>query len=661
MRRSFRHMLALALFSSIAACSGDMFEPPSAAPISANVVSTRSTSSRGILTLRDTTLAIGDTTSLGLTVRDRFGRDISRFVRVKFATRDTSVASVTQRGVVTIRAAGSTYIVARTAHEYLDSVNVVVTVIKLGAESSSNTPELQPPVVEGYLPDPSVFSDTVSVTPTQATLPQRFVTHTFPTSTRSMLLHQGDNLQAAIDSARRGDEIVLARGAVFGGGFVLKRKATSGWIVIRSESAPSAPGERPVPSQFANAAKIVTGQNGVPALDAEPGVSGYWISGVEIAASANVTTLGSLVFLSSAQGVAANVPSRIVIERSYIHGHDQLNIQRCVHFDATDAAVTDSWISDCHFRGLDSQAILVITSPGKLLFRNNFLAGAGENLMIGGGGPNVSGMIPEDIEIVGNHFFKPLSWQAAGWSVKNLLEIKIGRRVDIRDNYLENCWVMGQIGFAVVIKAADQDAAPWVRTSDIVFRRNIVTGSAAGINIFEDGPVGTNRVAILSNQFSRIGLTSLGGVGRMVQLIGRLTDIEIRQNTMLFGQTASVASSALMMDGRGSERLNIINNVFEGGEYGFIASGGGSGVVGVQGYATTSSVIGNAISISYGNGYGAANLIVPSVGSFGFASVATGDLRLVTSSIIKNAGARGATPGVPAGALAAAVMARSQP
>jgi hypothetical protein len=333
-----------------------------------------------------------------------------------------------------------------------------------------------------------------------------------------------------------------------------------------------------------------------------------------------------------------------------------------VYFDATDAAVTDSWISDCHYRGADAQAILVITSPGKLLFRNNFLEGSGENLMVGGGGPNVAGMLPEDIEIVGNHFYKPLSWQGAGWTVKNLLEIKIGRRIDIRDNYFENCWVMGQIGFALVIKASDQTAqTPWVRTADIVVRRNIITNSAGGVNIYEDGAFGTNRVAILGNQFVNIGMQSLGGIGRMVQLLGKLPDIEIRHNTMLFAPTARVAAAAIMFEGAGSERLTIVNNVFEGGDYGFILSGGGTGMAAIRGFAASSTVLGNAISLAYGPGYGTDNTVVPTVDSFGFANAAAGDYRLVSTSSIRNVGALGATPGVPVGTLAGAAAARSTP
>ena len=103
------------------------------------------------------------------------------------------------------------------------------------------------------------------------------------------------------------------------------------------------------------------------------------------------------------------------------------------------------------------------------------------------------------------------------------------------------------------------------------------------------------------------------------------------------------------------------NNVFEGGEYGFILSGGGSGLAGVEQYATTSSVVGNAVSIGFGGGYGSQNTVVPSVAGFGFVNVNGGDFRLVSTSRIRNSGARGATPGVPSGVLASAAAARSQP
>jgi hypothetical protein len=508
---------------------------------------------------------------------------------------------------------------------------------------------------------PSIPSTTEADTPALASLPRRFVNHAFPTSTRTVFLRQGDDLQAALDSARRGDQIVLASGSTFAGGFILRRKDDAGWITIRSETEPSARGQRPNPTSFLRSAHLRTMRNGEPVLTAEPGANGYWISGVEIAAASSVTSLGALVFISPANGRASDVPSRIVIERSYVHGHPQLDMRRCVFFDASNSAVNDSWISECHSRGFDSQGILVITSPGHLLFRNNFISGAGENLLIGGGAPNVAGMLPEDIEIVGNHFFKPLEWQRDGWLVKNSIEVKIGRRIDIRDNYLENNWVHGQIGFAVVLKASNQnDGSPWVRTSDITFRRNILSGSAAGINLFEDGPVGLTRIAILANQFDRIGLQTLGGVGRMLQIIGRVDEVEVRHNTMVFDQNGSVKNSAITIDGKGGQNLTVSNNIFDGGEYGFFRGGGRMGIAAIQEYSPNGVAVGNVLALSWNPGYGTRNTVVGSVAAIGFVRVESGDLRLLSTSPVKNNGVFGAVPGVPLGALASAVAARQR-
>ena len=45
--------------------------------------------------------------------------------------------------------------------------------------------------------------------------------------------------------------------------------------------------------------------------------------------------------------------------------------------------------------------------------------------------------MPTDITIRGNHLFKRLTWRGAGVGVKNLLELKTGRRVRIENNLLE--------------------------------------------------------------------------------------------------------------------------------------------------------------------------------------------------------------------------------
>ena len=127
-----------------------------------------------------------------------------------------------------------------------------------------------------------------------------------------------------------------------------------------------------------------------------------------------------------------------------------------------------SYISDIHVVGQDAQAILGWNGPGPFKIANNELEASGENVMFGGAA-RASNNIPSDIEIRGNHFFKPLSWRVGSpsyaghhWSVKNLLEFKNAQRVLVTGNILENNWLDSQIGMAFLLTPrAEFGKAPW--------------------------------------------------------------------------------------------------------------------------------------------------------------------------------------------------------
>ena len=146
----------------------------------------------------------------------------------------------------------------------------------------------------------------------------------------------------------------------------------------------------------------------------------------------------------------------------------------------------------------------------------------------------------------------------------------------------------------------------------------------------------------------------------MLQVIGRVDDVEIRHNTMIFGRSETTANAALMLEGTGSLRLTVVNNVFDGGQYGFFLSGGRMGIAAIQEFSATGVAAGNTIGVSWNPGYGTQNTVVASAETMGFAGIESGDLRLLSTSPIRNSGTRGVTPGVPSGALASALAARSQ-
>ena len=93
------------------------------------------------------------------------------------------------------------------------------------------------------------------------------------------------------------------------------------------------------------------------------------------------------------------------------------------------------------------------------------IEGAGINVMFGGSQTASSALMPSDITIRRNHVYKDPAWKGV-WTVKNLLEFKIGRRVLIEGNVLENNWRNAQTGFAINLKSTNQTgAAPWSETS----------------------------------------------------------------------------------------------------------------------------------------------------------------------------------------------------
>src|SRR5206468_9330019 len=79
------------------------------------------------------------------------------------------------------------------------------------------------------------------------------------------------------------------------------------------------------------------------------------------------------------------------------------------------------WSSDVCSSDL-SQAICGWNGPGPYAITNNYLEGAGENLLFGGADPAIPNLVPADITITGNLFSKPVAWRSEGWSVKNRSE-----------------------------------------------------------------------------------------------------------------------------------------------------------------------------------------------------------------------------------------------
>jgi hypothetical protein len=250
---------------------------------------------------------------------------------------------------------------------------------------------------------------------TEPELPRVYLDTRYPTvNGATVSVASGGNLQAALNAALPGTEIVLEAGATFTGNFTLPAKAGQGWIVIRTSRPDRMPaeGNRVDPaSHAAYMPKIVTA-NSIAAVTALAGAHHYRFVGIEFAAtgslSYNVIRLGN-----DSETDAGRQPGDIVIDRCYIHGHTTGDLRRGITLNSRSTAVIDSHISEVHQLGADTQAIGGWNGPGPFKIVNNYLEAAGENVMIGGADPAISNMVPSDIEIRRNHIAKPLRWKSS--------------------------------------------------------------------------------------------------------------------------------------------------------------------------------------------------------------------------------------------------------
>src|SRR5258706_20611 len=245
----------------------------------------------------------------------------------------------------------------------------------------------------------------------QAELPQVFLDTTYspPTGGTTWVVNAGGDLQGALNSASLGDIIQLQAGATFTGHFTLPSKTGSGWIYIRSSAIGSlpGPGTRVAPANAGQMPKIVSDDTD-SAVRALAGAHHFRFVGVEIATTYAVTaaTHYSVIQLGDGSETSyAQSPTDIVFDRCYIHGTPTGNVRRGIFMNSMRTAVIDSYLSDFHEIGADSQAIGAINGAGPFKIVNNYLEGAGENIIFGGDAVHISGLVASDIEVRRNYFF----------------------------------------------------------------------------------------------------------------------------------------------------------------------------------------------------------------------------------------------------------------
>jgi len=476
---------------------------------------------------------------------------------------DAAVAlPLSQRGRVTIGATGRAKLFLRSSRG-IDTIMVVV---------PAQVPTVPVDTVQPVLPQPPAgpLKPFAEGPVGNAELPRFTVNTTLRPRTGRLISVAANNstaLQTALNAAQSGDEIVLPDGSVYEGNFTLPaRSAGTGRVIVRSATIPADSSRRVTPASAARFAKILT-PNGIAAIRTETRAGGWHFVGLEIGmGSTSMETFGVVLIGHTLERSVEDLPDDVVFDRVYVHGTATGNTRRCIALNGRAAAVVHSWLSDCHSSAFDAQAIVSWAGTGPFLIEDNLLEGSGQNINFGGGSGSIpGGVIPTDITIRRNHFYKPLSWGKT-WLVKNLFESKAARRLLIEENFFENNWVHGQVGFALILTAAADQ--PTALNADITIRNNIFSNSTGGLYIKSRWPgvaEPARRISVTNNLFEKIGRDPNGWTGRglYLQLIGDMEDVTIANNSWLNGE----ASTSIMFGGETGQRLNLTNNVFGPSEY----------------------------------------------------------------------------------------------
>jgi hypothetical protein len=450
----------------------------------------------------------------------------------------------------------------------------------------------------------------------------------------------GGDLQAAIDKAQPGDRITLDRGVTYRGPFRLPKKDGSSWIVISTnDKGLAASSGRVGPAQASAMPKLVASTGSV--FETDPAAHHYRLVGLEIAPSDGVY-LRALLQIGAEEGTAEALPHHIIVDRCYLHGDPRRGARRGVALNSRESAVINSYLADFKEVGADSQAIVGWNGPGPFRIANNYLEAAGENVMFGGADPSIDGLVPADIEVVGNHLAKPLNWrledpgfQGTAWSVKNLFELKNARRVLVDGNLFEYNWPHAQNGFAILFTPRNQDGrSPWSVVEDITFVNNLVQHVAAGINVLGHDDIHssqpTRRIAIRNNLFLDVGGT--WGSGRLFQLLDGTSDVSIDHNTAQ--QTDTLVFCG---DRAPHTRFAFQNNIAFHNQYGFIGSGTGTGRPTFDRYFPGVLFRRNVIIGGSADRYPPDNFFPASADQVGFVDPQRRDYRLKPSSNFKRA------------------------
>lgn len=485
-------------------------------------------------------------------------------------------------------------------------------------------------------------------------------------TSRVIALRAGDDLQAALKSARFGDTIVLEAGATFTGPVTLPFKGAglgtdADYITIRTSdlAAIAQDGERIRPELQARALPKIVAPHEKPGVATEPGAHHYKFVGVEFLPAQNAAHVFNVIELGSSDYTStAQVPHHLIFDRCYVHSTGLNRARRGFALNSAETSVINSYVSGFAGAGDETQAIAGWNGPGPFHIVNNYLEGAGEVMLIGGGDPSIANLVPSDIEIRRNFFRKPKEWLGRA-TIKGTLELKNARRVVIEGNLIEN----EILTTAIVLTVRNQSGrAPWSTLEDVVIENNIVRHASSGINILgndnEHHSQEAKRIRIANNLLVDIVANTPDNTPYFLQTNGG-QQITVEHNTVQ--QEGNVITAY----GVPSRSFVFRDNIVQLNQYGIVCLSNGSDCGPENMFCNCFSggvFKGNVFADNLGvaandhlpEKYPSGNYFAGPYQRVGFSDFANGNWRLAANSRTRKRASDGKDPGVDADALIAA-------
>ena len=303
-----------------------------------------------------------------------------------------------------------------------------------------------------------------------------------------------------------------------------------------------------------------------------------FLGGVVIPAD-DVTLLGLEIRHSDPQAydIVQFGGARTTLDRCRVLGDPVVGEKRGIAANGGgDCIIRECYVDDCFgpYPGNDCQAICVWDMAPGLLIEDCFLRGGTETIMIGGSDSSSEARMPTDVTIRNCDITKRPEWQDQAVSVKNTLELKVGRRVRIENNRISYSWGgKGQDGYLLVLSVRNQDGdAPWSTIEDCWITGNTFAHGAAAINILgrdnnEDSGQLTS-VLISGNIFEDIDPVAYAGDKRMILLGGGSQLLTICENQFTGSGMTSVVYFYGAVPANCHYGTMLAANVFPASKYG---------------------------------------------------------------------------------------------